>query len=432
MMLDAYDKGEFDVLMVTETSRLTRRLVDILDVRPPRRDIRILVLRQGIDTASSDLGLKMLIIVAEEEVKIKAARAARYAIERRGAGHPTAGMTPHGYRWVPADLRDTKGTRYVLNEDEAQDVRQIFREFLAGGSLGQIARDLTTAGRRTRAGARWHTSTVHRVLLNPLYAALLPPAQPSGEHNLKAVDIEACTPGAWEPIIASEALRATRAKLLHVKPNHDGNARRWLLSGLAICSVCKQPARSARGETHPTTKKDGSGTAPSLRYHAYRCTQGHFMRNGDMIDQWIAALIVGRLSEPEYLLKLGRHFKPEAGRRDIGVLNAERDALLGQRVTLARLVARGMPETEALEGYDEIDAQLRAITAEIAQAVQQNPLAELAGIDDVSSWWRNATLARKRAAVELLMDVEIKPVGQGKRVTTPQAAEPTVNIKWKV
>lgn len=156
------------------------------------------------------------------------------------------------------------------------------------------------------------------------------------------------------------------------------------------------------------------------------------MRNGDMIDQWIAALIVGRLSEPEYLLKLGRHFKPEAGRRDIGVLNAERDALLGQRVTLARLVARGMPETEALEGYDEIDAQLRAITAEIAQAVQQNPLAELAGIDDVSSWWRNATLARKRAAVELLMDVEIKPVGQGKRVTTPQAAEPTVNIKWKV
>lgn len=171
MMLDAHDKGEFDVLMVTETSRLTRRLVDILDVRPPRRDIRILVLRQGIDTASSDLGLKMLIIVAEEEVKIKAARAARYAIERRGAGHPTAGMTPHGYRWVPADLRDTKGTRYVVNEDEAQDVRQIFREFLAGGSLGQIARDLTTTGRRTRAGARWHTSTVRRVLLNPLYAS---------------------------------------------------------------------------------------------------------------------------------------------------------------------------------------------------------------------------------------------------------------------
>lgn len=34
-MLRAFDADEFDVLVVTETSRLTRNLTDVLDVTPP-------------------------------------------------------------------------------------------------------------------------------------------------------------------------------------------------------------------------------------------------------------------------------------------------------------------------------------------------------------------------------------------------------------
>lgn len=49
-MLRAFDSGEFDTLMVVATARLTRNLTDVLDIGPPKRDIRVITVREGIDT----------------------------------------------------------------------------------------------------------------------------------------------------------------------------------------------------------------------------------------------------------------------------------------------------------------------------------------------------------------------------------------------
>lgn len=79
--------------------------------------------------------------------------------------------------------RDPSNTRYLVEETEAADVRTIFAEFLAGASLGQIARDLNDAGSSTRRGARWRSDIVRRIVMNPFDAAELPPAQPTGKHS---------------------------------------------------------------------------------------------------------------------------------------------------------------------------------------------------------------------------------------------------------
>ncbi|WP_437771344.1 recombinase family protein [Arthrobacter sp. KNU40] len=428
-MLRAFDDGLFDTLIVTETSRLTRNLADVLDVTPPRRSMRVIVVRQGIDTDIDDFQLKLLILVAENEVKLKTQRAARFAKERRKAGHPTSGMPPHGYRWLPAAERDAAGTRYVIDEDEAADVRQIFREFLAGAPLAQIARDLNDANRRTRQGARWGATTVRRVLLNPLYAALLPPAQPSGQHDLAAIDLEACMAGAWEAIVAHEQLVATRDRLVGVKPSHNGTARRWLLSGLAVCSVCREPVRSARGETHPTARKDGSGTAPSQRYHTYRCVNGHFMRNGDLIDQYISMLCIARLSEPDAATLLS----PKADKADIAGLHTRRDALRATRKNVFALIDDDPSRLAAAQDrLDDIEEKLRTVDSEITSAVGLSPFADLVGVEDVRAWWDAKTLARRRAIVGFLMSVTICPVGKGRRVMSWEAVAETVEAVPKV
>lgn len=67
------------------------------------------------------------------------------------------------------------------------------------------------------------------------------------------------------------------------KPNRQGAAHKWLLAALAVCSACKDPVRSTSGETHPTVRVDGSGSAPNRRYHAYRCANQPLMRNGDIL-----------------------------------------------------------------------------------------------------------------------------------------------------
>lgn len=429
-MLKAFDSGEFDVLMVTEVDRLTRSLTDVLDIRPPRRNIRVVTVRGGIDTEDDDFMLKQLVLLAEREVKIKAQRAQRYARERRAAGHPSPGKAPHGYKWVAAANRDQSGTRYIIDEDEAPDVRMIFREFLSGAPLGQIARDLNTAGRRTRKGARWRSPTVRRILMNPLYAALLPPSQGSQPHDLAVIDLAACTPGAWKALIKRDHLVAARGRLIGVKPNHQGTARKWLLSGLAICSVCRQPVRSARGMTHPTPRKDGSGTAPGQRYHTYRCVNGHIMRRGAIIDEFVSEACIARLSKSDTIDLLA----PKPDIVDIRVLNSQRITLGKRRKTVLKQISSGRAtEEEAEEALDELADELRAVDAEIARAVASDPLAELVGVDDARAWWfdEDRTLARRRAVVEALMTVVIHPVGAGKRITTLEAAAETVEIDWK-
>ncbi|MCC3278147.1 recombinase family protein [Arthrobacter sp. zg-Y40] len=423
-MLREFDAGTFDLLLVTETSRLTRSLTDVLDVCPPRRDIRVVVIREGIDTDVDDFMLKQLVLLAEREVKIKAARAARYAAERRKEGHPGAGKTPHGYRWVPASARGLANTRYVVDEAEASDVRKIFTEFLVGASLGQIARDLNDAGSSTRKGARWRSDNVRRILMNPFYAALLPPAQPSGKHSLAQIDLGACTPGAWEAIVEVEQLITARGRLVGVKPNHNGTARRWLLSGLATCSVCSEPVRSARGETHPTARKDGSGTAPSQRYHTYRCVNGHFMRNGDVIDDYVAALCIARLSEADAAALLA----PEPNGADISALHNRRDALRASRKNVFSLIDDDPARlADAEDRLNDLEDQLRTLDEEITRVTSRSPFADLVGVEDVRAWWESTTLARRRAVVNFLMSVSICPVGKGRRVGRVTVAE-TVRV----
>lgn len=93
-MLRDYDAGLFDALIVTEASRLTRALTDVLDVRPPRRDMRVVAIREGVDTVGGDdYLLKQLVLLAEREVWVKTQRSKRYSLDRRKAtrrpaGHP--------------------------------------------------------------------------------------------------------------------------------------------------------------------------------------------------------------------------------------------------------------------------------------------------------------------------------------------------------
>lgn len=428
-MLKDFDEGMFTAVLVNDVDRLTRNLTDVLEVRPPKRDMRVLTVRGGIDTDDStgDFLLKQLVLLAEREVKQKALRTQRYAVERRKSGHPTAGRTPHGYRWVPAIARDENDTRYRIDPDEAADVLYMFNEFLGGAPLGQIARDLNANGRHTRAGARWLATTVRKCLMNPQYAALLAPSQETGKFDIASIDLAECAPGAWEPIIDEATIAATRARLVGVKPTHNGTARKWLLSGLAVCEICRAPVRAASGETHPTARVDGSGKADSKRYHAYRCVNGHFMRNGDIIDDFVKEVCIARLNRPDAIDLL----VPKEEGPDIGLLNTQRAALDYRESTIIDLTAKGKMNAKTAEAaLDALTEERRAITEEIARAVASDPLAEVVASGDSRAWWDDASLARRRAVIGALMTVAIRRAGKGRRITTFETASETVGIEW--
>lgn len=426
-MLQAYDTGLIDTVLANDVDRLTRSLVDVLELRPPRRDMRVLTVRGGIDTLHDDTTFKMLVVMAEREVRLKTLRARRYAVERRKAGHPPAGRTAYGYRWVRKDDRDGAGTRFVIDETEAGIVRRIFEEFLATGehSLGQIARDLNADGLKTREGHRWHTPTLRRILINPHYAALLPPAQPRGQSDQAKVDLADCKPGAWEPIIDLDQLVAARGLLVGRTPKHKGTARSHLLSGIPTCGVCGGPVRSARARTHPTRRKDGT-RAPAVHHAVYRCVEGHFVRKAEMIDRAIESLVVKRLSKSDANALIRRNDGP-----DIAVLSARRTELQERDGAIASLLARGkLSASAAEEALDELATEIAEVDRQLASVAARDPLADIVSSGDAQAWWDRASLARRRAVIEELMEIVIHPIGNGRRVTDPDQVVETVDIVW--
>lgn len=436
-MLADFDRGMFDAVLGNDVDRLTRSLADVLELRPPKRDVRVLTVRGGIDTADDDTSLKILVVMAEREVRLKTRRAQRYAVERRKNGHPAAGHTAYGYRWVRASDRDAAGTRFRIDEDEAVIVRRIFDEFLAaadGAKLAQIARDLNDDGLRTRQGTRWHTPTIRRILINPHYAALLPPVQPERQNDMAKVDLAACTPGAWQSIVSEEQLVAAHAVLVGRAPKHQGTARSHLLSGIPTCGVCGGPVRSCRARTHPSRRKDGE-VAASKHHAAYRCIEGHFVRRADHIDEFVGEVVIDRLSCSD----TADLVQPADDGPDIGVLNALRAELRERDASIASLIARGkMSPDAAEEALDELANELGRVEAQISDAIARDPLADIASSDDAWAWWANATLGRRRAVIERLMDVVIHPVGSGSRPGRHKelrarldALAETIEIHWK-
>jgi DNA invertase Pin-like site-specific DNA recombinase len=285
-MLADIDAGRIDCIMVVAVDRLMRRIADVLEVTSPRRNVRVMTVRGNIDTGDS-MGafiLSLFVLVAEQEIRIKSVRAIPYRQGRNANGHPSPGKVPYGYRWVAKLHRDAKGRRYEIVSEEAAVVRFVFSEVIAGSPLGMIARELNQGTARdpetdvallesteTRTGSAWSATTVRRIALSPYYAALLPPIVPgAGVYRAELVDLDACTPGIWEPIIGADAVRASRAILMN-DPRHKGHgkgtSRRWLLSGLALCDVCGARVRSSR-----TKEKN----------HGYRCPHGHFQRAGSI------------------------------------------------------------------------------------------------------------------------------------------------------
>jgi hypothetical protein len=57
-----------------------------------------------------------------------------------------------------------------LDEEEAVHVRELYRRYAAGASLGQLCRYLMDAHVRTAAGNQvWRNKTVRQLLMNTVY-----------------------------------------------------------------------------------------------------------------------------------------------------------------------------------------------------------------------------------------------------------------------
>ncbi|WP_315071656.1 recombinase family protein [uncultured Microbacterium sp.] len=420
MLADAR-AGKFDVLIVRKLDRLGRSLAALEALTAAK--VNTVTTDGALDLASPSgrLVANVLTSVARAESEVKAERRVFANADRRTKGVPTSGRVPYGYIWVPMAERGDSGTAYVLDDERAPDVRRIYDEFLAGVPLGSIARDLNLAGRRTLPtkrhpeGVPFSPTTLRRILMSPYYAALLPlPREDGGVYDQRDITRDSCVEGAWPAIVTVDEWAEAKTRLEHPeRKTSPGPTRKWLLSGIALCGVCKQPVRAGGGERG---------------IHSYRCgSMAHFMRRGVPLDDFVERLVVARLERPDAVDLLVDRERP-----DVDALRAERRRL---EVSLREL---GDDHDDGLVGRAEYQRRLKRLNARVAEldgklqaGANVEPLRDLVGASNVRGAWDALPLGRKRAVLEALLTIEVHSVGQGNRRNMPdEAMARTLTITW--
>lgn len=157
--------GRIDRVLTKSISRFARNTVTLLETVRELKELGVAVYfeEQNIDSLSGDgeLMLTILASFAQEESKSVSDNCKWRIRKDFSEGKPMNLPLLYGYR-------REKG-RIVIDEEEAEIVRFIFRSCLNGMGKGRITETLREQGIPCRLGGEWQTETVSGILKNEKY-----------------------------------------------------------------------------------------------------------------------------------------------------------------------------------------------------------------------------------------------------------------------
>ena len=160
--------GKIDLIITKSISRFARNTVTLLETVRSLKEQQVDVFfeEQNIHTMSSDgeLMLTILASYAQEESR-SVSENQKWRIKKNfEAGIPWSPVML-GYRLV--------GDCFKIVPDEAETVKRIFSEYLAGAGVNAIAKGLTADKILPRRGKVWRQSTISEILRNYNYTGNL-------------------------------------------------------------------------------------------------------------------------------------------------------------------------------------------------------------------------------------------------------------------
>ena len=170
MMEDA-EKGCFDLIVTREVSRFARNTVDTLQEtrRLKKIGIEVYFTEDNIWTMNDDDGelrLTIMATLAQNESKKTSQRV------KAGQMISFKNAIPYGTGNILG--YDRVGKEMVVNPDQAETVKLIYKMYLEGMGLAKIKYEMEKLGRLTSTGlTRWDATAVSRVLRNPFYSGTI-------------------------------------------------------------------------------------------------------------------------------------------------------------------------------------------------------------------------------------------------------------------
>ena len=233
-LLEDIQAKKVDCVVVYKVDRLSRSIRDFAKIMETfeKHGAQFVSVTQQFNTTTSlgRLTLNILLSFAQFEREIISERTRDKQVAARKKGKWTGGLLVLGYNLVDS--------RLIVNDSEADRVRQIFNWYLEGCSVFEIVaqcdklgwrnKEWTTINGRPFGGYAIRKCHLYKMLANPLYAG-----QIRADNEIVVADHAA--------IIDPQTFALTQQKLKE-NTRHPGTKNRRsidaLLRGLLYCSVC--------------------------------------------------------------------------------------------------------------------------------------------------------------------------------------------------
>lgn len=245
-LMEGVAAGKYDVVLVYKLDRLSRSQKDTLFLIEDvfmAAGCDFVSMQESFDTSTiygrAMVGILSVFAQMERETITERTLMGRAGRAEEGLWHG-GGTDPIGYDYIDGDL--------VINEEEARQVREVYRLYAAGHSVSEITRRMV--GCKTKHGDWSHTSTVGNVLDNPLYA---------GTVHFDGVKKK----GRHTPIVDANVDRRVKARRARLHRAEASGESSHLLTGMIYCACCgaryfphKRPNGSVVYSCHSRAKKN--------------------------------------------------------------------------------------------------------------------------------------------------------------------------------
>lgn len=245
-LVEGVEAGKFDVVLVYKLDRLSRSQKDTLFLIEDvfmANNTDFVSMQESFDTGTiygrAMVGVLSVFSQMERETITERTLMGRAGRAEEGLWHG-GGTDPIGYDYIDGEL--------VVNEKEAEQVRDVYALYADGFSVTEITRRME--GRTTKHGDWSHTSTVGNVLDNPLYAGTVHFDGTKGE-------------GKHTAIVSSDVDRKVKLRRERLRRAEATGDSAFLLTGMIYCSSCgaryfpnKRPNGKVVYSCHSRAKKN--------------------------------------------------------------------------------------------------------------------------------------------------------------------------------
>ncbi len=229
-LLDDVADGLYSGVVCVEIERLSRGnqldQVEILDVFK-NSNTKIYTLNKIYDLSKEEIDeeyFEFALFMSRREYKTITRRMQRGRLQATKEGYYIGNNLPYGFDKVKQD----KGFVLVPNEKEAEIVRFIFNEYVAGVGCHTIANKLNNQGIKTKRGYYWMNNRIKEVIRNKQYIGLI--------HSSKLnIWVDGKHDGIVDPAIFEQAQAIDAVKAPKVRKN---NMIKNPFAGLIICGTC--------------------------------------------------------------------------------------------------------------------------------------------------------------------------------------------------